>query len=316
MNFQIEDLVALQLTRGAGPVRINSILELTRILNLSLDTLLGTEAGQLQKRLPAGSQELAPYLTACTDEMRTQARKLLGITQKQGIQTLPIYTEQYPAALRTCLGKGAPPLLFARGNLSLLKEAGVGIVGTRTPTTQGLHIARQCAQIFSFAGVPIISGGARGIDWAAHTNALNAGGTTIVILPQGMLTYEIPEILHTALQNGKALLLSEFIPNTRWMTHAAITRNGTISALTRLLCVIEPQKTGGSIQTARHSLEQRKPVYYRCTPENRMLFTTWPTAYPLLDLTGRLQTEAILNSWQRSTPASLHQQQELFDKPK
>jgi predicted Rossmann fold nucleotide-binding protein DprA/Smf involved in DNA uptake len=89
---------------------------------------------------------------------------------------------------------------------------------------------------------------------------LRNGGKTVVVLPQGILTYRGPALLFDAIQDGRAAVVSEFAPDMAWETHAAVTRNTTISAFSLLVCVIEPKKTGGSVRTARCALAQGKRV--------------------------------------------------------
>lgn len=167
----------------------------------------------------------------------------------------------YPSVLAHVLGAQAPPVLFHLGNAQLLEAPAIGMAGTRKPTAQGWRMAHEAAAAFGRAGLVLVSGGAEGVDTAAHAAALGAGGASIVVLPQGVLTYSLPRVWRPAFEEGRLLLLSEFAPDAPWAAHAAITRNATLSALSRALCIVEPRKTGGSIRTAHCGLATGKPVF-------------------------------------------------------
>src|SRR5690606_22583918 len=89
----------------------------------------------------------------------------------------------YPPQLAAVTG--APPELFVLGDVSLLARAQVAIVGSRAPTAAGRRLAGQTARDLVAAGLAITSGLARGIDAAAHTAALEAGGGTVAVLGTG-----------------------------------------------------------------------------------------------------------------------------------
>src|SRR5690606_24865428 len=67
--------------------------------------------------------------------------------------------------------------------------------------------------------------------------------------------------LRGAFEDGRAIVLSQFAPLSAWATHAAVTRNATIAALSRVVCVIEPRKAGGSMRTGRCALAIGRPVF-------------------------------------------------------
>ena len=106
----------------------------------------------------------------------------------------------------------------------------------------------------------VVSGGAAGVDWAAHDAALQSGGSTVIFLPQGILVYEMSSAWREAMDEGRLLLASEYLPDAPWRTYAAVSRNALIAAQARLVCVIEPRKQGGSLLTARHAVDQGKQV--------------------------------------------------------
>ncbi|HPU96797.1 MAG TPA: DNA-processing protein DprA, partial [Candidatus Hydrogenedentes bacterium] len=104
----------------------------------------------------------------------------------------------------------------------------------------------------------VVSGGAAGIDAAAHNAALESGGNTIFIVPADILGY-CPAWIEAAI-SGRALFLSESLPGALWTTHAAVQRNRLIAAMAQAVWVVEPRKEGGSIRTARIAAGLNRPV--------------------------------------------------------
>jgi len=179
---------------------------------------------------------------------------------------LTLADPRYPAALL----EAADPslLLFAEGDLRLLRSPAVAIVGSRHATTQGEENARAFAEVLSQSGVTVVSGLARGIDAAAHEGALaalaegeHAGGSTIAVLGTGLL--QVYPKAHTALarrigQHG--LLLSEFLLDTPALRANFPKRNRIVAALSRGTLVVEAAVQSGSLITARLAAEMGREV--------------------------------------------------------
>jgi predicted Rossmann fold nucleotide-binding protein DprA/Smf involved in DNA uptake len=116
------------------------------------------------------------------------------------------------------------------------------------------------------------------------------------------------------LAQGRAVIVSQFAPDARWQTHAAVTRNATISALARMVCVIEPKKIGGSIRTARAAVAQGKRVLFYCPeagPHSPARLLRQAGALDLVPPDHSFCPESLLNQW-TSAPAPARQT-DLFD---
>lgn len=100
--------------------------------------------------------------------------------------------------------------MWCAGNLDLLETYGAGIVGTRTPSRVGEAVAADCARFFAGCEAAVVSGGADGIDTAAHRAAIDAGGKTVVVLPQGIRTYPFPGYIREAVETNRCALISQF----------------------------------------------------------------------------------------------------------
>ncbi len=177
-----------------------------------------------------------------------------------GAQLLRRSDAAYPAQLAALADP--PPLLHALGNVALLREAQIGIVGSRHPTAAGRSLAARIAGDLAAAGLVITSGLARGIDAAAHEAAFAAGGTTIAVCGTGLdICY--PE-QHRALFERIArdgLLVSEYPPGTPPRAAHFPQRNRIISGLARGVVVVEAAADSGSLITARHALAQGREVF-------------------------------------------------------
>jgi DNA processing protein len=155
-----------------------------------------------------------------------------------------------------------PPVLYAKGNLQLLKRPGLAIVGSRHATPQGESTAEQFAESLCRAGFAVVSGLALGIDGAAHRGALKADGSTIAVVGTGLdIVYPARHkgLAHQIVQYG--LLLSEYPLGTPSLTHNFPRRNRIISGLSEGCLVVEANIDSGSLITARQAIEQGREVF-------------------------------------------------------
>jgi DNA processing protein len=249
--------------------------------------------------LPPGHGHLAGYVLESKGRRLDHAARLLDRLAERGGRALIIGEPEYPSALPSYLGAGAPPLIFLAGSADWLGAPSAAVVGARVVSKAGARLAWQCGAAFAGEDIPVVSGGAAGADSAAHAAALAEGGKTVVVLPQGLFTYVCPPEICEGLEEGRALLLSEFPPDAPWRRHAAVTRNATISALARLVCVIEPKKTGGSIRNGRCALVQGKRVLVHGTgpsaPGVKALIQAG--ALELMDDNGRFRAGRLRELW-------------------
>ncbi|MHA6910166.1 DNA-processing protein DprA [Ralstonia pseudosolanacearum] len=155
-----------------------------------------------------------------------------------------------------------PTLLYAKGDVSLLRAAAVGVVGARSATAQGLENARAFAQALSAANVTIVSGLALGIDAAAHDGALTGPGSTIAVVGTGLdVVYPARNraLAHRIAEAG--LILSEYPLGMGARAENFPRRNRLIAGLARGLLVVEAAAQSGSLITARLAAEQGRDVF-------------------------------------------------------
>lgn len=167
---------------------------------------------------------------------------------------------RYPAPLREL--PDSPALLYARGDLSLLDNVCVAVVGSRACSPDNLRRTHTLARELSACGITVVSGLARGIDCAAHKAALPEQGRTMAVLGAGLDVIYPPENRDLYQAVGvKGLLLSEFPPGTRPEGPHFPIRNRIISGLSLGVVVVEAAQRSGSLITARLALEQNRAVY-------------------------------------------------------
>ncbi|MDR3176061.1 MAG: DNA-processing protein DprA [Desulfovibrio sp.] len=194
-------------------------------------------------------------------EWREAAEAELEAMERLGCPVLLHSDPAYPELLREL--PDAPPLLYCRGDLSLLGAPAIGVVGARGCTSEGLAVSAFFSRALSGAGVSVISGMARGIDRAAQLAAMEEAGRSIGVLGSGIdLVYPAENAdLFARLEKDGGLLLSEFPPKTPPAATNFPRRNRLISGLSRGVLVVEAARRSGSLITARLALEQNREVF-------------------------------------------------------
>ena len=195
---------------------------------------------------------------AAPDEARIDAD--LRWLETSGAVLLPVTGPDYPPLLRE--SPGAPAVLFVRGDVRILSEPQLAMVGSRNPTAGGRSTAREFASFFARAGLTITSGLALGIDAACHEGALAADGPTIAVLGCG--PDRIYPRNHEALADRIAAtgaVISEFPPGTPPLRACFPQRNRIIAGLSHGTLVVEAAQQSGSLITARLAGEAGREVF-------------------------------------------------------
>jgi DNA processing protein len=142
-------------------------------------------------------------------------------------------------------------------------------VGTREPTALAEELAHLLAYQLASAGVTVVSGGARGIDHAAHRGALEGGGATIIVLPAGLAALESHRWDHWLADDHVAdrmLFLSPFPPETPISRQTPVIRNRLTAALAEAVVVVEAGQTSGTWHCVRHAESLAVPVFVPGNP--------------------------------------------------
>jgi DNA processing protein len=190
-------------------------------------------------------------------EWRTRAAQDRRQVRDSGGRIITRGAAEYPADLGEIADP--PPVLYVRGELP--PGPGIAIVGSRDCTSYGRRVAFRLAVDLVRAGLPVISGLARGIDAAAHRGALQGGGPTVAVLPCGIESVYPPR--HTALARhitARGALITEFPLGTSVARWNFPRRNRLIAGLARVIVVVEAAVKSGARITANLAQQYDREV--------------------------------------------------------
>lgn len=167
-----------------------------------------------------------------------EVRRMMDVYEAQGYTILTQKDERWPQRLNRLPASQRPHVLFAKGNFALLDDRKIAVAGSRNILPHTASLARRAGQVLASEGLTMISGGARGVDTAAHQGALELGGS-LVLVPAKPVQHlmKCPE-LSEALENGRLLVLCDALPDELFSAQKAIARNHTIYALGEAALVI------------------------------------------------------------------------------
>ena len=191
----------------------------------------------------------------------SDAERYIEICGKNGWKIYTPGDDDYPDDLKNLTDM--PLVLYCDGDLACLKERiAIGVVGTRNPTRDSTAIARQLSSDMAKCGAVIVSGGALGIDSAAHEGALGVNGTTVCVLGCGLGAKYLMrnEPMRREIAKSGAVI-SEFPPLSEAGVRTFPVRNRIISGLSKGVLVVEAGEKSGSLITARAALEQGREVF-------------------------------------------------------
>ena len=235
-----------------------------------LDRVLGPFDGNPRTLYETLLEEQRPE-AECSVLTPNQYRKLkeedLAATQDlrrtcllQDIELVTPDSPDYPPLLRQL--RTYPAVLYAKGDLRLLTaETAVAIVGTRNPVRRAREAAAELAGALTKAGVLVVSGGALGVDSAAHCGALNAGGPTAAVLGSGIgAKYLGTNAVLRELIAERGVVLTEYEPGTEPGPGFFPKRNRILAGMTCATVVVESGVKGGSLVTAKYAMEFNRTV--------------------------------------------------------
>jgi DNA processing protein len=245
--------LALALTQGLGPTRIKKLIEhfgtAERVFQASLTELeaMGMRAVSAQSIATGKSLEMAQQ--ECGKAVEARAR------------IISLSDPEYPSRLKEIYDP--PVILFVKGNVEVLAQPGIAMVGTRHPTPYGSGMAERLSTDLAARGLVIISGLARGVDTASHRGAVAAKGKTVAVLGTGidvMYPRENSRLAEQIVALGGALI-TEFPVGTSPTPQNFPIRNRIISGMSAGVLVVEAAEYSGTRITSRCALEQNRDVY-------------------------------------------------------
>ena len=245
--------LALWLTPGLGPTRARRVVDhlgsAAAVFRASLTELEATGI------LASSAQSLA------TGKSMELAREEMARATAAGVEIVTLDDSLYPQQLKQIYD---PPLvLYVRGQVEVISQPGIALVGTRHPTPYGSGMAERLACDLAAHGLVIISGMARGVDTAGHRGAIAAKGKTVAVFGTGIdVIYpkENSRLSEQILALG-GTLISEFPIGTSAFPQNFPIRNRIISGMSVGVLVVEAAEYSGTRITARCALEQNRDVF-------------------------------------------------------
>ena len=254
MNYSREEvcLIWLQYTSVASWRGVDKLLEKYGSAQKVWDCFDGPETASL-----LGPQGIAQLQTL----RRKGMDSALSSLEQLGAKAVTLQSSGFPERLRSL--SDPPRVLFYRGSLPETARPSAAIVGARRDTRYGRNQAYRIAADLAREGVVIVSGLARGIDTAAHCGALDAGGTTVAFMGNGISSVYPPEnrdLSERIIASGGAVI-SEFAPFSEPLGYHFPIRNRLISGLSDAVLLIEAQKKSGTASTVQHALSQGREIF-------------------------------------------------------
>jgi DNA processing protein len=248
-----EALVALNMIEHVGPVRVRQLLEQFG----DAPSILSASRQQLSAVHGIG-HEVAESI-ASWEKTVDLAAELKRISDYH-CQILTQEDEAYPELLRQIYDP--PIVLYVRGDISASDKNSVAIVGSRQTTHYGIEVARKLGYQLGYLGVTVVSGGARGIDTAAHQGALSSKARTICVLGTAINVVFPPEnkeLFDRITASGAVMTQYPFNRNADRQSFAI--RNRIVAGMTLGTVVVEANLTSGALITANFATEYGRQVF-------------------------------------------------------
>jgi len=256
--------MALSHLTNWGNEKINHlIIEILHTKKISFHEFFALDDKEMRAEFKLHSNQIADIQKAKSElpNFSFLAENLL----EQGFQLIPINSREYSETLKQNLKKkDSPPLLYVKGNIRLLNEDSIAIVGSRKASEISLeftkNIAKKCAEDYKV----VVSGFAKGVDKMALDATLEYNGHSIIVLPQGILTFGSGiKKYYKKIIDGDILILSTYYPKAPWSVGLAMNRNIYIYGLAKTIYVAESDSKGGTWNGVMDGLKKERKIYIR-----------------------------------------------------
>jgi DNA processing protein len=248
-----EAFVALNLVEHVGPVRVRQLLEHFG----EAPAILSATRQQLARVRGIGEETAEAIATwETTIDLAGELKRI----QEFGCHVLIQSDDEYPELLRQIYDP--PIVLYVKGRLGAKDKNAVSMVGSRMTTHYGQETARKLAYQLAYVGVTVVSGGARGIDTAAHQGALSAKGRTVAVLGTGInlvFPSENAELFERIAASGA--VITQFSFNRKADKQSFPIRNRIVAGMTLGTVVVEANLTSGALITANMAVDYGRQVF-------------------------------------------------------
>lgn len=222
--------------------------------NIEPSALHGMTASEIAAEVPGQDAERIARLF---DRVAGLAIALESLDHA-GIWTVSGVGAGYPKRLLARLRDAAPVALHGVGDISLLDPEGVGVVGSRNVSDAGSNVARQIAHAAVKAGLPVISGAARGVDRDAMNAAFEVDGKVVGVVADALERVVSRRGTRQGIAKGRICLITPFTPSTRFSVGNAMARNKIVYGLSRCTVVVtSDRESGGTWAGATEALKNQ-----------------------------------------------------------
>lgn len=248
-----EALVALNMVEHVGPVRVRQLLEFFG----DAPSILKASKSQLLSVRGIG-EEVADSILRWekTVDLSGELKRI----EQFGCHVVIQSDENYPELLRQIYDP--PIVLYVKGSLTAQDKNSVALVGSRMTTPYGMETARKFAYQLGYIGVTVVSGGARGIDTAAHQGAMTAKGRTVAVLGNGInivFPTENKELFERIAEKGA--VITQFPFNRKADKQSFPIRNRIVAGMTLGTVVVEANLSSGALITANFAVEYGRQIF-------------------------------------------------------
>ena len=245
-------------THGIGTKLLISVARILEVDNLNPE-MLPRNQDELSEQFP----ELAKILKIREEDKEEKVSAAYEQLKKHGIRIIYPGHDCFPSRILEIA-----PILFVKGKPKCLISDNVSIVGARNVSDKGIRIARKLAGDLAREGINVVSGYAKGVDSEAHLGALEAEGTTTLVLPNGINQLRQKNAFKKFNWDQDVLAVSQFDPDIKWIARNAMVRNKLVCALSKAVIVIESGpgrdaqgKMSGTFNTAKTALSMGLPLF-------------------------------------------------------
>ena len=183
----------------------------------------------------------------------------------EGYELIPITSPVYSKTLKDNLKAAhSPALLYVKGNKQIMQEKSIAIVGSRNAADKSLEFTDNIAKLASMEYKVVVSGFAKGVDKQALDSAIKYKGHSIIVLPQGIMTFGSGyKNYYKQIVDGDVLVLSTFFPKAPWKAELAMARNPIIYGLADEIYVAESSDIGGTWSGVIDGLRKNRRIFVR-----------------------------------------------------
>lgn len=247
-----------------GYLKINNlIIKFYHENQISIEDFFNLSENDLKNIYALESKEILDILKA-KSELANNAF-LAESLDSQGYELIPIISSDYSKTLKSNLKAAhAPALLYIKGNKKIMQEKSLAVVGSRDASEISLKFTDNIAKLASKEYKVVVSGFAKGVDKQALDSAISYKGQSIIVLPQGIMTFNSGfKTYYKQIVDGDVLVLSTFFPKAPWKAELAMARNPIIYGLADEIYVAESSEKGGTWSGVIDGLRKGRVIYIR-----------------------------------------------------